>query len=756
MPTNDTKTYIVNDQVTEIDALDFTPYVDTLADIIQTGNTPLTIGVFGTWGSGKTSLMRMVKNKIPDDFTIAWFDAWKYDKEESLWRAFLLCVLTALKERARQLGKPFEEYEKLQSLLYRDMEIEKVGGVTIDLAKLGGVAAKGLAQISLSFIPGLSTLTKLVEELQSGVAKDVDEATSAIRRERTKIYIEQIQFLEQFQTRFRELVQEHVKPNRFVVFIDDLDRCLPEKAIGVLEAIKLFLDVENCVFVIGLDQEVIARGIEMKYKELGAKHEGDTQPHFTVEGVRYLEKIIQLPFQIPPVEQANMGDFVKGLIAKWPRDECSVVFAKSLEGNPRLVKRTVNTFLLLWNLAERRRLDIAPICLAKVVAIQAIAPRLYELIKNNHTLLRDIESNFRAEVLAEKVTYSYTSSSKNLKKGQASSSQLPQDLLNLINKTPSVIEVFKLFINLDDANFTSNTYDELKAYFTLTRRTEIIHPPVSQKPAQSNRVSQPLAQQPVFEPQMVKIPSGKSFIGSTPEQINQFLKDGADESVILSEYPQHTLDLPDYYIGKYLITNAQYKVFVQSAGYKAPDDWEGSQFSQGKDAHPVINVTWNDAVAYCEWLKQKTGKIYRLPSEVEWEKAARGEDGRIWPWAGGFNRDATNTREIQIGTTTPVGQFSPLGDSIYGCVDMIGNVWEWTLSLWGENWEKPNFGYPYILNDERENIDAKQAIARVIRGGSFNDSHVYARCAARGGGFPNTSIGCYGFRVALTLDKANS
>src|SRR5512134_3309669 len=100
MPNSDLKTYIVNDQPTETDGLDFKPYVETLADIIQTGNTPLTIGVFGTWGSGKTSLMRMVKKKLPDDFTIAWFDAWKYDKEETLWRAFLLNVLLAVEKKS--------------------------------------------------------------------------------------------------------------------------------------------------------------------------------------------------------------------------------------------------------------------------------------------------------------------------------------------------------------------------------------------------------------------------------------------------------------------------------------------------------------------------------------------------------------------------------------------------------------------------------------------------------------------------------
>jgi predicted KAP-like P-loop ATPase len=321
MPKSNSKTYIVNDQPTEQDGLDFTPYVETLADIIQTGNTPLTIGVFGTWGSGKTSLMKMVQNGIPKskykglpkDYTIIWFDAWKYDKEETLWRAFLLRILTALKETAASQGQPVEAFEKLQSLLYREMELEKVGGVKIDLAKLGGVTAKSLVQLSLSFIPGIASLTKLIEGLQSGVAKDVDEASTAIQRERTKVYIEQIQFFEKFQDTFRDLVQEYVNPNRLVVFVDDLDRCLPEKAIQVLEAIKLFLDVQDCVFVLGIDQDVIARGIEMKYRDVKDNKNVDGKPHFTIEGIKYLEKIIQLPFQIPPVIQDDMGSFVEGL-----------------------------------------------------------------------------------------------------------------------------------------------------------------------------------------------------------------------------------------------------------------------------------------------------------------------------------------------------------------------------------------------------------------------------------------------------------
>ena len=203
----------------------------------------------------------------------------------------------------------------------------------------------------------------------------MDEASAAIQRERTKIYIEQIQFLEQFQQKFRDLVQAHVHPHRLVVFVDDLDRCLPEKAIEVLEAIKFFVDVTDCVFLLGLDQDVIARGVEIRYKDFNKADDGQTTN--PIDGAKYLEKIIQLPFLIPQIESTDMDDFVSGLVKEWPRPECPEVFAKGLGGNPRQVKRTVNTFLMLWGLAEKREgiaRMVHPIRLAKVVAIQTVAP----------------------------------------------------------------------------------------------------------------------------------------------------------------------------------------------------------------------------------------------------------------------------------------------------------------------------------------------------------------------------------------------
>ena len=682
---NDPKTYIVNDQATEIDSLDFTPYVETLVDIIKTGNTPLTIGVFGTWGSGKTSLMRMVRKKLPRKFTVAWFDAWKYDKEETLWRAFLLSVLLAIRSKAKK-DQPVEDLDYLETMLYRAIDIEKAGGVTIDLAKLGGSVAQGAVQLGLAFIPGGAVLSEFVKKVQQlGAESLTDDVTDAIQRERSKIHIEQVRFLEQFQDKFRALIEQHITNNggRLVVFVDDLDRCLPEKAIEVLEAIKLFLDAENCVFVLGLDQGVIARGIEMKYKELGEKQEGDNQPHFTIEGIRYLEKIIQWPFQIPQIESQDMNDFVHGMSASWPHEECPKIFAEGLGDNPRQIKRTVNVFLMLWNLADKRKQKlqerVKPIRLAKVVAIQTVYPDLYNLLlKDEPRYLREMEEYFRSE----------SSQERKMEKGEegvervaaASRAEPPPALVPFLSRR-GIAAVRRILMlhkaEEQDANFTGLSIDELKLYFTLTARAEAPQPTPPSEAA-------PL----VFEPQMIRIPAGKFLMGSTKEQAAQAIKDGADKDWVEREQPQHTVELSEFSIGKYPITNREYQAFVRDAKFKPPNGWDGDQFPAEKGSHPVVNVSWDDAIAYCKWLSEKTNKQYRLPTEAEWEKAARcqGEnESLIYPWGNNFDPNNANTAEAKIGDTSDVGKFSPQGDSPYGCADMIGNVWEWCNDWFDEN-----------------------------------------------------------------------
>jgi formylglycine-generating enzyme required for sulfatase activity len=202
------------------------------------------------------------------------------------------------------------------------------------------------------------------------------------------------------------------------------------------------------------------------------------------------------------------------------------------------------------------------------------------------------------------------------------------------------------------------------------------------------------------ELELVRIPAGAFLMGSDKAK---------DKAAYDNELPQHKVNLGEYWMGKYPLTNAQYRCFTRAAGY----------FTSAKEDHPVVYVSWDEAVQYCQWLSQMTGKAFRLPSEAEWEKAARGTDGRLYPW--GNEISTYNRCNFDVKDITPVGKYSPQGDSPYGCADMAGNVWEWTHSLL-----KP---YPYRADDGRE--DEGNRWGRVLRGGSFINHQKSGRCASR-------------------------
>ncbi|MCL4389858.1 MAG: formylglycine-generating enzyme family protein, partial [Patescibacteria group bacterium] len=166
-----------------------------------------------------------------------------------------------------------------------------------------------------------------------------------------------------------------------------------------------------------------------------------------------------------------------------------------------------------------------------------------------------------------------------------------------------------------------------------------------------------------------------------------------------------------------------------------------------KDNHPVVQVSWFDAIEYCKWLSAKTNKNYRLPTEVEWEKAARGTDGRIFPWGNTWNPEICNV-EYRFKGTTPVGKFSPASDSPYGCVDMCGNVFQWTSTTIGSTDPWPaKYTYPYNPNDGRENLEG--TTRRVGRGGSYSRGEVYCRSAFRFADLPTDRYSAQGFRIAM-------
>jgi formylglycine-generating enzyme required for sulfatase activity len=255
----------------------------------------------------------------------------------------------------------------------------------------------------------------------------------------------------------------------------------------------------------------------------------------------------------------------------------------------------------------------------------------------------------------------------------------------------------------------------------------------SSEPEPSKMSNIVLPRQP-FEPEMVLIPAGEFLMGSDPRK---------DPDARGDEQPQHALYLPEYYIAKTSVTNAQYLAFVRATGHRQPY-WKNGNPPQGKEDHPIVYVSWDDANTYCRWLAEVTGKPYRLPSEAEWEKGARGMDGCVYPW-GDDPPDKTrcNFGDFDRGIT-PVGKYSPQGDSPYGCADMAGNVWEWTSSLYVE--------YPYDPNDGREDMRRVGGV-RALRGGAFYSDTNAVRCGHRLWNLPRSSPPSGSFRVCIPAQQ---
>ena len=259
-------------------------------------------------------------------------------------------------------------------------------------------------------------------------------------------------------------------------------------------------------------------------------------------------------------------------------------------------------------------------------------------------------------------------------------------------------------------------------------------------------------------PVMIPIPEGEFMMGTSDENIrtlqlkeSDWAYDWNDRDLFINEQPQHKITLPAFEIAQFPVTNADYLAFVWDTGHPLPREWQSINHARGRELHPVTGVTRIDAETFCTWLSkrlQSSGFVntnFRLPTEAEWEKTARGTDGRIYPWGNMFDPWRCNTSESAKKSTTPVGSYSPGGDSPFGAADMVGNVWEWTASQL--------LPYPYTggQNLPESSRETKKPGARyVIRGGAWYYSRKLARCAAREGEFENHQSISTGFRLART------
>lgn len=239
-----------------------------------------------------------------------------------------------------------------------------------------------------------------------------------------------------------------------------------------------------------------------------------------------------------------------------------------------------------------------------------------------------------------------------------------------------------------------------------------------------------------FEPELVDVPGGAFTMGSK-----------RSEDVAQGDWKQTEEEVDSFSIGKYPVTNREYAAFVDEHPERRPrsGEWAYKQPPRKKLNHPVVGISWDDALAYCEWLEEKTGRPYRLPTEAEWEKAARGaEDDRLYPWGNELTADRCG---FVTAETHEVNRY-PSGQSPYGCYDMVGNVYEWTATIWGDDSRQPYQSECVRRYDEKV-LKAHPGSYRVCRGGPLCDGTRRLGCSVRNCFAPSAEDSNLGFRIAL-------
>jgi formylglycine-generating enzyme required for sulfatase activity len=723
----------------------FEHYADTFARIIAAKDTrtPLTIGVHGEWGSGKTTLMRRLQAKLDEtkdymtksvSFVMAddqssafkkafrpcrtvWFNAWKYGREEALFVALIEEVL-------RQMRR-----DGAMQALYAELADPKQDQLKVSEAVI-------------------STLTRVFTAGKLDIDLTAFQSESRFRTH--------LAFLDEFQEVFDRLLRWYVARDRtaegefddtkgvLVIFIDDLDRCLPEKTVQVLEAIKLMMGKRGTVFVLGASRRIVQAAVEAHYK-LG-KMESITPQD-------YLDKIIQLRFDLPPIRREDMGAFIESLREKGLEDPALLaalpLITEGVPTNPRQVKTFINYLELQWGLlvasGQAEGIDREDFT-RWLVLCEAARPfgeyvrglpraERVDFIQDAARLARGEASDEEAQVLGERYK-------------QWRDERRFDRLWNVLKQPDFAFEIAP---------------DVLDRFIFLSAPPVEALEAVEEEPARARRAAPPREAKALREeirapegllPDTVLVPEGPFLMGSTED----------DEMASDDERPQHTVELPAYRMGRYPLTNAEYTSFIEADGYAHPDYWTTAGWAWREEEgitqprywedekwnrpdYPVVGVSWYEAVAYCRWLTEALrtagalgeDEVVRLPTEAEWEKAARGEHARRWPWGDDFDPARANTGEGRPSRTTPVGKYSPAGDSPYGAADMAGNVWEWCSSLYVD--------YPYDTGDGREDLEA--GAPRVVRGGSWDLSQSNARCAFRLSYVPDDWDPDFGFRIVV-------
>ena len=638
----------------------FDAYINTISDLIafKENETPLVIGVYGKWGSGKTTLMESIREKLEKDkryksgpasdyrvCKTVWFQAWKYKNEDEILAALISEIL-------KEMGKG-DFFEKCKT------RIEEL-----------------ISRINL--IKPFSALIKTI------TAIDISEFL------KDPAYKKNIGFYDVFNEFFQRLIWTYLswrpQENKFeefdetkgvlAIFIDDLDRCSESKIVQVLETIKLFMDKKGCVFVIGAENEIIIKALEKTYKE---------------DAIRFMDKIVQVTFNLPKIPISDFESFIGNCGNDFGKElkEHLPLIIPARENNPRNIKRFINDLSLQWGLVRNKNLSIE----YKDLLLWNVIEKGY---RDFYQELKDRGGFNSLEAMQEIID-------------KAKKDKL--DLIEIHEKTETIQEslkgYFKVITLVRIVDQFRPTRQGLEQLITLTAIVEL-----PQKESARSKI--------MGDRKMVLVPKG---------------------DFIYQENESKTIDY-DYEMDIYPVTNELFKKFILAKGYAdekfwTPAGWQGRKKNKimvpylwetepfDDPEQPVVGVSWYEADAYARWLteSENDGHTYRLPTEEEWERAARGDKGRIYPWEGEFDKDKCNNTESGLGKPSRVTAY-PNGVSPYGCYDMAGNVWEWTSSY----------------NKDKD--------VYTLRGGSFSVNSFFCRCTSRGNNSPSDRGSNIGFRCA--------
>jgi hypothetical protein len=355
-------------------------YAEKLAGYIENVNPPFTIGIYGEWGDGKTSFVRLLEHYLqgrgkPGEVKFITFSAWPHTTSDALWRALIIKIVKDLYEvpetvtvpqapadnaspdgfgarlsaflisdalvlrRPPPVPDPLEEYNNLISRLDRtaygsiskntEQQLQVKHEVALMSVVKAGVAALGTVS---PLVAGIRSLLGLDSKI------DLSELLHVEKNSATRDIIESV---DEFKKVFLDVFKKKAEGKRVLVFIDDLDRCLPDIALDVLEAIKIFLEKAPCIFIVAADEKLIGQGLKLRYKELlESNNNSEIQTLFAQKGQEYFEKIIQFSVSVPPRTAAQAHTFISAQFPKWT--PATDIIQTAIGTNPRRLKQYCN------------------------------------------------------------------------------------------------------------------------------------------------------------------------------------------------------------------------------------------------------------------------------------------------------------------------------------------------------------------------------------------------------------------------------